>query len=293
MQYVLAVAALAFVASVAGSAWLKRQVVLRTRELEDANREMEARIAERTRELAVATEQARESDRLKSAFLATMSHELRTPLNSIIGFTGILLQGLPGPLNAEQAKQLGMVQESARHLLALINDVLDLSKIEAGEMLLAPAPFDPRETLAKVAGLVAPLAGKAGLDLRIECSRAPGKVWADPRRFEQVVLNLVQNAIKFTEHGSVTVSCVREGADLRLTVSDTGIGIRPEDLGRLFRPFHQIDAGLARRREGSGLGLSICRRLVEMMGGSITVESRPGEGSAFTVRIPCGEGGGT
>ena len=256
---------------------------------------LEELVASRTAELAVERDRAEAADRLKSAFLATMSHELRTPLNSIIGFTGVLLKGLGGPLTEEQSRQLGMVKASAHHLLALINDVLDLSKIEAGQLQVAYAPFEIRAAVEQCARALAPAAGKKGLALVAEVEPGAGTIVSDRRRVEQVLLNLLSNAVKFTEAGSVTVSCVREGAWIVTRVRDTGIGIAPEELPKLFRPFRQLESGLTRRYEGTGLGLSICRRLVEMLGGEIAVESAPGRGSTFRVRLPAGpepDGGG-
>jgi hypothetical protein len=247
---------------------------------------MEERISQRTAELEIATEKAMESDTLKSAFLATMSHELRTPLNSIIGFTGILLQELAGPLNDEQRKQLGMVQSSARHLLALINDVLDISKIEAGQLELSPSTFDPNGSVRDMANLVAPLAQKKGLDLQVELSPEPYPILTDKRRMEQIILNLLTNAVKFTERGTVKVSCAPIGNGVRISVSDTGVGIEEKDMPVLYKPFQQIDSGLSRKHEGTGLGLSICKRIIDIMGGSIDVQSTPGVGSVFTVMIP-------
>jgi signal transduction histidine kinase len=229
---------------------------------------------------------AQESDRLKSAFLASMSHELRTPLNSIIGFTGIMLQGLVGSLNPEQEKQLNMVYGSARHLLALINDVLDISKIEAGQLEVTSEPFDMRETIKKVVQTVAPLAGKKGLALVTEIAPDVGQITSDRRRVEQILINLVNNGVKFTEDGEVRILCEVSDGWLVIRVVDTGIGIKPEDMGELFKAFRQIDTGVARQHEGTGLGLSICKRLVEMLGGDIWAESEWGVGSTFTFTLP-------
>ncbi|MBC8011910.1 MAG: PAS domain S-box protein [Burkholderiales bacterium] len=247
---------------------------------------LEHKVAERTEELQAALVRAEAADRLKSAFLATMSHELRTPLNSIIGFTGIVLQGLAGPLNAEQAKQLGMVRGSARHLLELINDVLDLSKIEAGQLEVRAEPFDLAESISRVVASVRPLAEKKGLELVAHTADSPTGMCGDRRRVEQVLINLLNNAIKFTDHGRVTLVADGIGDSVRLRVSDTGIGIKPDDLAMLFQPFRQIDTGLARQHEGTGLGLAICRRLVTLLGGEITVASEWARGSDFTVLLP-------
>jgi signal transduction histidine kinase len=240
---------------------------------------------------------AETSDRIKSAFLATMSHELRTPLNSIIGFTGIMLQGLTGPLNAEQNKQLDMVRGSARHLLALVNDVLDISKIEAGQFEMASEPFELDRSIERVLALVAPQAEAKHLDLRVQVEKVLGEAVGDERRFEQILLNLLSNAIKFTDAGEVTLTAgLREICRLpgnssaqeavRVRISDTGIGIKAEDVPKLFQPFRQIDSGLTRQHEGTGLGLVICRRLAALMGGDIGVESEPGKGSAFSLTLP-------
>jgi PAS domain S-box-containing protein len=248
--------------------------------------ELERRVAERTAELAVARDHAEEADRLKSAFLATMSHELRTPLNSIIGFTGILLMGLVGPLTHEQEKQLTMVQDSAHHLLELINDVLDISKIEAGQLELARDPFDMRTTIQKSIEKITPLAEQKGLAVTTVIAPLVGQVVGDRRRTEQILINLLSNAVKFTERGGVRVESQVEDGWLVTRVIDSGIGIRPEDLDTLFKPFRQVDAGITRRYEGTGLGLSICKRLVESMGGRIRVESEWGRGSRFVFTLP-------
>ena len=259
--------------------------------------ELERIVAERTRELVHAKERAEAADHLKSAFLATMSHELRTPLNSIIGFTGIMLQGLAGPLNSEQSKQMEMVRSSSRHLLALINDVLDLSKIEAGQFEVASERFDLRASINKVVGIVAPLAEKKGLAIRSHIATEVDEAVGDQRRVEQILLNLLNNAIKFTNFGEVALKVelvpdfkppggTSEQPAVRLRVSDTGIGIKPDDLTTLFQPFRQIDSGLSRNYEGTGLGLAICRRLADLMGGEISAESTWTKGSTFSFTLP-------
>lgn len=256
------------------------------RELLGSNLLLEQRVAERTSQLNEAKEHAEAADRIKSAFLATMSHELRTPLNSIIGFTGILLQQLGGPINAEQAKQLTMVRTSANHLLSLISDILDISKIEAGQLTVAFEPFPLNESISKVVQSVRPLAEKKGLKLSLDIAEDVAMMTGDVRRVEQILLNLLSNAVKFTEQGGITVRCVHEAGSYLTTVCDSGIGISQDDAEKLFRPFHQIDTGLSRKYEGTGLGLSICKKLVELMGGSIFVESRQGEGSTFGFLLP-------
>lgn len=234
-----------------------------------------------------AMELAQQADRIKSGFLATMSHELRTPLNSIIGFTGILLQEMAGPLNEEQQRQLSKVRDSSRHLLSLINDVLDISKIEAGQLDVAREPFDLRKSIDKVIALVRPLADKKGLALQAQVAPDLGQALGEARRVEQVLINLLSNAIKFTDTGSVNVHAA-PGAEgwVRVDVTDTGIGIAPEHLASLFEPFRQIDNGLSRVQVGTGLGLAIARKLAELMGGGIEVSSRVGHGSVFSLNLP-------
>jgi PAS domain S-box-containing protein len=262
----------------------RKEAEARLREL---NEQLELKVLDRTRALEAARERAEAADRLKSSFLATMSHELRTPLNSIIGFTGIVLQELAGPLTPEQTKQLGMVRDSARRLLALINDVLDISKIEAGQLELRLAAFDVRASIERLVELVRPLADKKGLSLQVELHGELAPFVSDQRRVEQILLNLLNNAIKFTDRGSVTL-CAELMAPSRLLVRvvDSGIGIDEQNLPQLFQPFRQLDSGLERQHEGTGLGLAICRRLTERLGGAIRVESRAGQGSVFTVELP-------
>ncbi|MCD6118763.1 hypothetical protein J7K50_02885 [bacterium] len=206
------------------------------------------------------------------------------------GFTGILLQRLAGSLNDEQAKQLNMVRDSSRHLLNLINDILDISKIEAGQMHIVFEPFDMREAIKKVVQGVTPLAEEKMLSLSAEIAQEVCRIVSDRRRVEQILINLVNNAVKFTEKGDVRVECEVGDGRLVTRVVDTGIGIKPEDMGKLFNVFQQIDTGLARLHEGSGLRLSIVKKLVEMLGGEVRCESEWGAGSVFTFTLPMTKG---
>jgi PAS domain S-box-containing protein len=275
---------------------------VKTKELTDSQRALMSLVEdvnEKSVQLVKAMEQAQSADRVKSAFLATMSHELRTPLNSIIGFTGIVLQGMSGPLNGEQTKQLGMVQNSANHLLALINDVLDISKIEAGQVEILKRPFDMRSVIEQALRAVMPLSAKKGLSLDSIIASDVGTIVSDQRRVTQILINLLNNAIKFSERGNVRITAKRVNSEsanqfggttdtdfIEISVADTGIGIEPEDMEKLFRPFSQVETSLARNHEGTGLGLSICDKLVEMLGGTIRAESEWGKGSKFTFVIP-------
>jgi PAS domain S-box-containing protein len=264
---------------------LEQRVIERTAQLEAANTELAAHATAISHDLRV----AEASDRLKSAFLATMSHELRTPLNSIIGFTGIVLKGMAGPLNAEQTKQLGMVRGSARHLLELINDVLDLSKIEAGQLEVRAEPFDLWASIERVVASVSPQAERKALAMTAMLPPELGEMISDRRRVEQILINLINNAIKFTDHGSVTLTVellAGSQPSVCFRVTDTGIGIEPDELATLFQPFRQIDSGPARQSEGTGLGLAICRRLATLLDGEISARSEPERGSEFTVTLP-------
>jgi PAS domain S-box-containing protein len=254
-------------------------------ELREAHLVLERRVVERTVELSAANERLTELDRLKSQFLASMSHELRTPLNSIIGFTSLLRRGLSGPVSEEQAKQLGIVQSSAAHLLGLINDLLDVSRVEAGKADLQCESFNFVDVVNEVLRIMQPIAERKGLPV-VTSIRESISMIGDRKRAVQILLNLVANAVKFTETGSVTISaCVREKA-LYVEVSDTGIGIKPQHLGMLFEAFRQLDGSAKRIYEGTGLGLYLCRKLLTMMGGEIRVESEYGTGSRFMYSMP-------
>lgn len=230
---------------------------------------------------------AEAANQAKSVFLATMSHEIRTPLNGLIGFTGLLLDS---PLGEEPRRFAELIRQSGESLLHLMNDFLDFSKIEAGYLELEPVAFDPRQEVEQALNLVQVAAERKGLALRSQV-QAPPFVHGDAGRLRQILLNLLGNAVKFTAQGQVTVTCtelVSQGDTLWLSfvVSDTGIGIEAATQAKLFQPFIQADASTTRRFGGTGLGLAICRRLAEAMGGSIDLESRVGQGSTFTVKLP-------
>ncbi|MGA3027988.1 MAG: PAS domain S-box protein [Bryobacteraceae bacterium] len=250
--------------------------------LRGAHDALERRVQERTAELSSANERLQELDRLKSQFLASMSHELRTPLNSIIGFTSLLRRGLAGPVNPEQKKQLDIVYSSARHLLTLINDLLDVSRIEAGRADVDHEPFDFVDVVTEVVRSLKPMADRKGLEVTTALAAPAIPINGDRKRTLQVLLNLVNNAIKFTAKGSVHIAAAVEGRNLVVSVTDTGIGIKQEHLGMLFEAFRQVDGSVRRVYEGTGLGLYLCRKLLHLMGGKIEVESEYGSGSRFT-----------
>jgi len=224
----------------------------------------------------------------KSEFLANMSHELRTPLNAIIGFTQVLQQKLFGEVNDKQEEYLEDIHSSANHLLALINDVLDLSKVEAGQVELEKAPFSLRESLERGVVMVRERAVRGGVQLSLESDPQVEVVEADERRIRQVVFNLLSNAVKFTPAGgSVDVRSARLDGEVHVSIADTGPGIAPEDHERIFEEFQQTELG-ADQREGTGLGLALSKKLVELHGGRLWVESEVGQGSTFTFTLPVG-----
>lgn len=253
--------------------------------------ELESEIAVRRAvevELRAAREEALAATRAKSEFLASMSHELRTPLNAIIGFSELMSDGSAGPLTAKQERYVGNVLASGRHLLRLVNDVLDLAKIEAGRLELNPSAVNPGEIVNSVAGIVHGLAEAAGIELDVDAPVTSRRIVADEAKIKQVLYNLAGNAIKFTPRGgNVRVAARFEKDVLRLTVTDTGIGLAPDDLERIFLPFEQANGSTAREFGGTGLGLALSKRLVELHGGTVWAESGgQGRGATFGVELP-------
>jgi signal transduction histidine kinase len=243
----------------------------------------EKALQEKNQELASANQ-------AKDHFLAGMSHELRTPLNAIIGFTGTLLMQLPGPLNEEQEKQLRTVQSSGRHLLALINDLLDVSKIAAGKVELTLEAVDCKLVLQEVAATLMPQAQDKGLAFVLQLPEQMVELQTDRRALRQIILNLAGNAIKFTESGHVLLTLAAPGADglgaVEICVEDSGVGISTEDMDKLFGAFSRINTARTNAPEGTGLGLHLSQKLAELLGGKIEAHSESGQGSRFTLLLP-------
>jgi signal transduction histidine kinase len=237
-------------------------------------------IQQKSRQLEIANQH-------KSEFLANMSHELRTPLNAIIGFSEVLLEKLFGEVNEKQEDYLRDIHSSGRHLLSLINDILDLSKVEAGRMELEPSRFDLRDAMSNAMTLVRERAQRHAIELALDVDPALDEIVADERKFKQILLNLLSNAVKFTpDGGRVDVTARRDGANVAVAVKDTGIGIAPEDQDAVFEEFRQVGRSYTNKQEGTGLGLALTRRFVELHGGRIRVESEPGKGSTFMFTLP-------
>ena len=258
------------------NARLLSEIQSKSGELETAN----AELAAANRDLASAS-------RHKSEFLANMSHELRTPLNAIIGFSEVLEQRMFGELNERQAEYSHDIATSGRHLLTLVNEILDLAKVEAGRMELEPSAFAPAETIRGALGFVRERAAEHQITLEADLAEDLGTLVADERKIRQVLLNLLSNAVKFTpDGGRVTIRALRRDEELEVAVQDSGIGIGPEDLPRVFEEFQQVGPTSERSREGTGLGLTLAKRFVELHGGRIWVESELGAGTTFTFAIP-------
>lgn len=262
--------------------------------LQESERTLEGRVHERTRELeeseqelARARDEALAANQHKSAFLANMSHELRTPLNAVIGFSEVLSEKYFGELTDKQSEYVTDIHQSGHHLLSLINDILDLSKIEAGRLELAPSEFHLAATCENALSLMRERALRAELTVVEEVDEDVGSIVADERKVKQILINLLTNAVKFSEPGgTVTLRARNVGEDVELSVVDTGVGIAAADQQLVFEEFRQVENDYTRKQEGTGLGLALCKRLVELHGGRISLTSAPGEGSTFTFTIP-------
>ena len=248
-----------------------------------AKAEVDRKVRIRTQQFQKAKEEAERANQMKSIFLASMSHELRTPLNSIIGFTGIVLQGFAGELNDEQKKQLEMSYESAKHLLSLINDLLDISKIESGELKPDIEEFNIAELGIEIRDSFMIMAEEKELELIFNIPDI--NIFSDKRRVEQILLNLVSNALKFTAKGKVEVKAHKKDENIEVIVEDTGIGIKKEDFHKLFQPFVQLEYTIT-EKAGTGLGLYLTKNLVQLLKGRIQMESKYGKGSTFTFILP-------
>ncbi|MCF6157467.1 MAG: ammonium transporter [wastewater metagenome] len=260
---------------------------MRITRLQDVNTLLEKRVAERTEELRKANIALEKANKLKSEFLATMSHEFRTPLNAIIGFAEILKDEVVGTLNAEQREYLGDIHGSGQHLLNMINGILDLSKIEAGKMELHYETFHIEEVINEILETVSPFSHKKNIDTRSSIQKNIPPLTADKIKIKQILSNLLSNAVKFTpDNGKITIAVNLLNQYIQCDVSDTGVGIKSEDMDNLFQPFRQLDASYSRHYEGTGLGLVLTKRLVELHGGRIWVKSEYGKGSTFSFTLP-------
>lgn len=257
------------------------------REKERILRELDAKVEERTTKLEEAMLLAESSSKLKSEFLANMSHELRTPLNAIIGFSEALLNGVYGPVNGRHREYLSDILTSGENLLGLINDILDLSKIEAGSFDLERRAFSLKEVMNSAAGMLREKAIAHNITLKCHTGDGVDEIVADQRKVKQVMVNLLSNAIKFTpDGGTVRLSAMRAADMVEISIEDTGIGISSSEIPQLFQPFHQLGSPFQKKYGGTGLGLFLTKRLVELQGGRIRVESEKGAGSVFSFSIP-------
>jgi PAS domain S-box-containing protein len=255
-------------------------------ELEERIREATADLAEQNARLQWQSQEVERANRLKSEFLASMSHELRTPINALIGYSALLLDGVLGEVNPRQKDALSRGRAAAEHLLALINDILDLAKIEAGKMPLHLEDVPIRSVVLEVAQQIEPMVRKKQLDFSIDVASDCPVIYSDRTKIKQVLLNLLSNAVKFTNQGRVAVIARRAKDGVLIDVVDTGIGIRESDLQAIWEDFRQVDQSRTREFGGTGLGLSITRKLLARLGGSVSVKSEYGSGSTFSVALP-------
>jgi signal transduction histidine kinase len=251
-------------------------------ELDETNRGVVALYAE----LEDSAIKLREASELKSRFLAYMSHEFRTPLGSIRSIARLLFDRMDGPLTPEQEKQVRFIQDSAAELTDMVNDLLDLAKVEAGRISVSPAWFEMVDLFAALRGMFRPILTSTDVDLVFEEPHHVPRIYTDDKRLSQILRNFISNALKFTTHGEVRVTAVGDGDRVTFAVKDTGIGIAAEHLPVLFQDFVQVDAPIQKRLRGTGLGLSLSKKIAELLGGSVAVQSEPGVGSTFSLTIP-------
>lgn len=265
----------------------KKTAVEQSKHLESLYLNLEKKVEERTKELRQANIALEKANRLKSEFLATMSHELRTPLNAIIGFAEVLRDEVIGPLNGDQKGCLDDIHSSGQHLLSMINNILDFTKIEAGKFELKYEEFSLETVIAEVLHAISEFSDKKGISIHTHIHANIPHIVADKIKFKQIMFNLLSNAVKFTaKNGRITINVKLVEQSVQIGVSDTGIGIKSEDIDKLFKPFFQLDGSYSRRYEGTGLGLVLTKHLVELHGGKIWVESNYGKGSTFTFTLP-------
>ena len=275
-------------ASASGTAGSTAELSARVQQMEAEVFQSSQRLQATNQQLQAANRRLELAGRHKSEFLAGMSHELRTPLNGIIGFAEFLIDEKPGALLPKQKEYLGDVLNSANHLLQLINDVLDMAKVESGKMDLHPETFSARTAIGEVTSVIEAIARKKQVVVTVEVGAGLDAIRLDLQKFKQVLYNLLSNAVKFTNAGGKVILLARrlEPALMEVLVQDTGIGIRAEDLSQLFVEFAQLDSGTARRFEGTGLGLALTKKIVEFQGGHVGVKSEHGKGSTFSVVLP-------
>jgi len=264
-------------------AQLQSETAALREELDETNQGVLALYAE----LDTQAEELRQASDLKSRFLSYMSHEFRTPLGSILSINSLLADELDGPLSPEQHKQVAFVSSAARELSDMVDDLLDLAKIEAGRITISPAWFDMFDLFSALRGMFRPIVDASAVDLIFEEPVGLPRLYTDDKKLGQILRNFISNSLKFTTRGEVRVSARLEGSDkVRFAVSDTGIGIAPELHGALFEDFSQVDSPLQKRLRGTGLGLSLCKRFAALLGGEVGMDSKPGVGSTFFVIIP-------
>ena len=264
-------------------------------QLKQASDELERKIQAATADIAQQNELLRrqaieleQASALKSQFLANMSHEFRTPLNAMLGYTSMLLQGVAGPVEPPVKRQLGRIESNGRHLLTIINEILDISRIEAGRMPLQLSTFKIPDLVSEVKSELEPIIMRSKLSVTLQMPKDLAPISSDRQKVKQIILNLLRNALKFPHHGGVTIAAQRNVKErtVTLSVTDTGIGIANTDQDRIFEDFRQLDNSPTRAYGGTGLGLSICRRLAQMLGGRIAVQSQAGKGSTFLLTLP-------